>query len=54
MTGNLRTFLDFYAKRRPGNGAQAEIAELAERIREEITSVDPWLEPYFNVKEDVK
>ncbi|PGZ02205.1 thymidylate synthase (FAD), partial [Bacillus thuringiensis] len=28
MTGNLRSLLDFYAKRRKGNGAQAEIAEL--------------------------
>lgn len=51
MTGNLRTLLDFYAKRRPGNGSQAEIAELSERIRAEIVAVDPWLEPYFNVKE---
>lgn len=52
MTGNLRTFLDFYAKRRPGNGAQAEIAELAVSIRDEITKVDPWLSAYFKSKED--
>lgn len=52
MTGNLRALLDFYAKRRPGSGAQAEIAELSERIRAEIIAIDPWLEPYFNAKEE--
>ncbi|MNL79561.1 FAD-dependent thymidylate synthase [compost metagenome] len=51
MTGNLRSLLDFYAKRQPGNGAQAEITDLAECIRAEIIAVDPWLEPYFSVKE---
>ncbi|AHM66891.1 thymidylate synthase, flavin-dependent [Paenibacillus polymyxa SQR-21] len=50
MTGNLRTLLDFYAKRRPGNGAQWEIAELAVSIRDEIVKVDPWLAPYFKAK----
>lgn len=50
MTGNLRTFLDFYAKRRPGNGAQWEIADLAVRIRDEIVKVDPWLAAYFDAK----
>ncbi|PAD72419.1 FAD-dependent thymidylate synthase [Paenibacillus campinasensis] len=53
MTGNLRTFLDFYAKRRPGNGAQWEIADLAVKIRDEIVKVDPWLAPYFSEKEAV-
>jgi len=52
MTGNLRTFLDFYAKRRPGNGAQHEITQLAVSIRDEITKVDPWLSAYFKSKED--
>lgn len=50
MTGNLRTLLDFYAKRRPGNGAQWEIAELAVSIRDEIVKIDPWLAPYFDTK----
>lgn len=54
MTGNLRSLLDFYAKRRPGSGSQAEIAELAERIRAEIIAVDPWLEPYFETKGERK
>ncbi|MDR9852925.1 FAD-dependent thymidylate synthase [Paenibacillus sp. VCA1] len=52
MTGNLRTFLDFYAKRRPGNGAQHEIAKLAVSVRDEIVKVDPWLAAYFDAKED--
>lgn len=47
MTGNLRTFLDFYSKRQKGRGAQWEIADLAEKIRIEIVKVDPWLAPYF-------
>ncbi|MNV24008.1 Thymidylate synthase ThyX [compost metagenome] len=51
MTGNLRTFLDFYAKRRPGNGAQWEISDLAVHLRDEIVKVDPWLAPYFDAKE---
>lgn len=51
ITGNLRTFLDFYAKRRPGKGAQWEIADLSMKIRDEIVKVDAWLAPYFDVKE---
>lgn len=51
MTGNLRTLLDFYTKRRPGRGAQHEIADLAVRLRDEIVKVDPWLAPYFDTKE---
>lgn len=47
MTANLRALLDFYAKRRKGSGAQWEIAELAERLREEVVAVEPWLEPFF-------
>ncbi|WP_263560492.1 FAD-dependent thymidylate synthase [Paenibacillus polymyxa] len=50
MTGNLRTLLDFYAKRRPGSGAQWEIAELAVSIRDKVVKVDPWLAPYFATK----
>lgn len=48
MTLNLRTALDFYSKRKPGNGAQAEIAQLAERIKEAIAEVEPWTEQFFN------
>lgn len=51
LTVNLRALLDFYAKRKPGNGAQAEIAELAERLKEEAVKVEPWLKPFFEGEE---
>ncbi|MFW5434323.1 FAD-dependent thymidylate synthase [Paenibacillus apiarius] len=47
MTVNLRALLDFYAKRKRGNGAQWEIADLAERLREEVVKVDPWTAKFF-------
>lgn len=47
LTANLRAILEFYAKRKPGRGAQHEIAQLAEAIRREVTKVDPWLERFF-------
>lgn len=48
MTANLRALLDFYGKRRKGRGAQREITELAERLREAVVAVDPWTAPYFD------
>lgn len=47
MTANLRALLDFYSKRRKGSGAQWEIAELAERLREEVVAVEPWIDQFF-------
>ncbi|RWQ72530.1 FAD-dependent thymidylate synthase [Bacillus cereus] len=47
MTVNLRSLLDFYAKRRKGNGAQAEIADLAEHLRKEVVKVEPWVDEFF-------
>lgn len=47
MTVNLRALLDFYAKRRRGNGAQAEIAGLAEALRREVVEVEPWTAQFF-------
>lgn len=47
MTLNLRTALEFYAKRKPGNGAQNEITQLAEAIKNEITAVEPWTVKFF-------
>lgn len=47
MTGNLRTLLEFYIKRKPGKGAQYEITQLAENVKSSILEVDPWLEKYF-------
>jgi thymidylate synthase (FAD) len=47
MTANLRALLTFYSKRKPGRGAQWEIAELAERLRSEVVKAEPWLDSYF-------
>ena len=47
MTANLRALLDFYSKRRKGRGAQWEIADLAEKLREEVIAVEPWTERFF-------
>lgn len=47
MTVNLRSLLDFYTKRRKGNGAQAEIAELAEHLRKEVVKAEPWVDEFF-------
>lgn len=47
LTINLRAALDFYAKRRKGKGAQQEITELAEAIKDKITNVEPWTESFF-------
>ena len=49
MSANLRTLLDFYSKRKPGNGAQHEIATLAEEIKNRVIEVEPWTEEYFNL-----
>ena len=49
MSANFRTLLDFYSKRKPGNGAQHEIATLAEEIKNRVIEVEPWTEEYFNL-----
>ena len=48
MTLNLRTALDFYSKRKPGNGAQTEITQLAETIKVIVVDAEPWTEHFFN------
>jgi thymidylate synthase (FAD) len=47
MTANLRALLEFYSKRKPGKGAQWEIANLAEALRNLVVNVDPWADAYF-------
>lgn len=47
LTVNLRALLDFYAKRRAGKGAQFEITQLAEKLKEKVISVEPWCEAFF-------
>lgn len=49
MTLNLRTALEFYSKRRPGNGAQSEIAQLAEEIKHLIIEVEPFTAEFFEI-----
>lgn len=46
LTGNLRSFLEFCGKRQ-SKQAQWEIRELADRIKNEIVNVEPWLRPFF-------
>ncbi|ARK28753.1 FAD-dependent thymidylate synthase [Halalkalibacter krulwichiae] len=48
MTANLRALLDFYSKRKPGNGAQGKIAQLAVALKDEVIKVEPWTESFFN------
>lgn len=48
-SGNLRACLEFYNKRKKGNGAQAEICEFAEQIKNAIVEVEPWTSEYFNL-----
>lgn len=50
LTANLRSLLDFYEKRRKGNGAQVEIAELAERLKDEVIKIESWTKPFFENK----
>lgn len=47
LSANLRTFIEFYSKRRRGKGAQWEIADLAEQIRSNIVKVDEWTAKFF-------
>lgn len=47
MTANLRSLLDFYAKRRPGNGGQKEITDLAVALKDAVIAVEPWTEQFF-------
>ncbi|MFP3875749.1 FAD-dependent thymidylate synthase [Bacillus paralicheniformis] len=47
MTANLRSLLEFYSKRKPGKGAQKEIADLAESLRQGVVNVEPWTAQFF-------
>jgi thymidylate synthase (FAD) len=47
LTGNLRSFLEFYSKRNPNTHAQWEIQEFAEAIKETIIDVEPWTKAFF-------
>lgn len=47
MTANLRALLDFYGKRKSGNGAQKEITLLAEHLKDAVVDVEPWTRQFF-------
>ncbi|MEK4910586.1 FAD-dependent thymidylate synthase [Niallia sp. FSL M8-0099] len=47
MTANLRGLLEFYSKRKPGNGAQKEIADLATELKNAVIAVEPWTAQFF-------
>ncbi|EIT85934.1 Prophage LambdaBa01, thymidylate synthase-complementing protein [Fictibacillus macauensis ZFHKF-1] len=47
MSANLTALLNFYSKRKPGSGAQHEISQFAERLKEEVVNVEPWTKPFF-------
>jgi len=48
-SGNLRAWLEFYKKRKKGEGAQHEITVFAEYIKNAIIEVEPWTSDYFNL-----
>ena len=47
MTANLRSLLDFYAKRNEETHAQGEIQSLAESLRKAVSEVEPWTDALF-------
>lgn len=47
MTVNLRSVSDFYLKRGEGTHAQSEIQQLAEKLKREVLTVDPWARGFF-------
>ena len=48
MTANLRAILEFYAKRQKGRGAQFEISQLAEELKNAVINAEPWTAQFFN------
>ena len=47
MTANLRSLLDFYAKRNEETHAQGEIQSLSEALRKAVAEVEPWTDGLF-------
>lgn len=47
MTVNLRSLLDFYAKRGPSTHAQSEIKALAAQLKDAVVTVEPWTAQFF-------
>lgn len=53
LSGNLRSFLEFYGKRNENTHAQWEIQEFAEQIKQQIVDKEPWLQTFFLPKGEV-
>lgn len=51
MTMNLRSFMNYYNARKPGTHAQAEIQELAERMKDLVIEAEPWTRSLFELPE---
>jgi thymidylate synthase (FAD) len=47
MTANLRSLLDFYAKRNEETHAQGEIQSLSKSLRKAVVEVEPWTDALF-------
>jgi thymidylate synthase (FAD) len=47
MSANLRSILEFYKKRKKGNGAQHEITLLADKLRDLVVEAEPWTNQFF-------
>lgn len=48
LTVNLRALLDFFNKRgRKNSGAQVEIRQLANELKDKVCQVETWVEPFF-------
>lgn len=47
MTVNLRSLLDFYAKRGTSTHAQSEIKALAAQLKDAVVTVEPWTAQFF-------
>lgn len=47
LTVNLRSLLDFYNKRKAKSGAQLEITQLAEELKEKVIEVEGWTKQFF-------
>lgn len=47
LSANLTAILAFYGKRKEGEGAQHEITQLADLIKEKVIEVEPWTAQFF-------
>lgn len=48
VTTNLTAMLGLYTKRQRGRGAQWEIADVVEEMKDSVVAVEPWTGDYFS------